>query len=169
MPRARQLSAAPRYLVGGLMIVITVLVNVEVAFRFLLNLPLDGLSEMVIMLFPWLTLLGAAVALGTPRANVALHLLEGRLSERPMARIRGVIGLVTFAFGLFMVVQGARYALMTRGELSNVLDISRSWEILAFPVAGLLFCAYSLVPIVRMFRATSAGTRAAAVMSDNGA
>ncbi len=168
MPPARHLVAAPRYIVGGLMIVITVLVNVEVGFRFLLNLPLDGVSEVVILLFPWLTLLGASVALNTPGANVGLHLLGARLSERSMVRIRGLVGLVTFAFGVFMMVQGSRYVAMTRGELSNVLEISRSWEILAFPVAGFLFCAYSLVPLVRMFRRAPLSEPASSAVADGG-
>lgn len=148
------------------MIAVTVLVNVEVGFRFLLDLPLDGVSEVVLMLFPWLTLIGAAVALDTPGANVALHLLDGRLTERSMLRIRGAIGIVTFAFGAFMLLQGTRYALMTRGELSNVLSISRSWEIAAFPVAGILFCAYGILPVVRMIRGDRVNAAPEAAVSD---
>ena len=126
------------------MIIVTLLVNVEVVLRFFLSLPLDGLSEVVLLLFPWLSLMGAAVAFDTNDANVALHLLDGRLSERAKARIEVFVGLTALAFGLFLILQGANYAMMTRGETSNTLEISRSWEIFAFPVSGLLIIAYSL-------------------------
>jgi TRAP-type C4-dicarboxylate transport system permease small subunit len=149
--RGRDLVAAvPRYLVGALMVVITLLVNIEVALRFFVNLPLDGLSELVLLLFPWLSLVGAAVAFDTLGANVAIHLLGGHLSQRARDRIGMVVGAATTGFGVFLIVHGTGYALMTRTELTNTLEISRSWDIVAFPVSGALIVLYSLRTIWRL-------------------
>ena len=143
-------SSVPRYAVGALMIVVTLLINAEVGLRFFVNLPLDSISEIVLLLFPWLTLIGAAVAFNTDGANVALHLLDEHLGERSRLRIRMLVAVATLAFGVFFIWQGINYATMTRGELSNVLEISRSWEIFAFPVSGVLMAAYSLRTIVQL-------------------
>ena len=148
-PRAA-LAAVPRYVVGALLIVVTFLVNVEVALRFLLNLPLDAISEVVLLLFPWLSLLGAAVAITVEGANVALHLFSGRLSSGWRKAMRALISTAAAVFGSFMIVQGLRYTEMTSGELSNVLEIPRSWEIGAFPVAGVLFFIYSVQMLVAL-------------------
>jgi len=148
----RALAAAPRYAVGLLLIVVTLLVNVEVALRFVFNLPLDAISELVLLLFPWLTLLGAAVAITIEGSNVALHLLSGHVSPGWRKAIRGLIAVAAAAFGSFMIVQGLRYTEMTSGELSNVLEIPRSWEIGAFPVAGVLFIIYSVQMLLALRR-----------------
>lgn len=138
------LLTSSRYMVGALIILVTLLINIEIVLRYFLNLPLDGISEVVLMLFPWLALLGAAVAITVVDANVALHLLSGRVSSRGRVVIQVLGRLATSAFGLFMIVEGTRYAMMTRGELSNVLNIPRPLEVGAFPVAGILFIVFSL-------------------------
>ncbi len=137
------------------MIVVTLLVNVEVALRFFLDFPLDALSEVVLLLFPWLSLLGAAVAFETKGANVALHLLDGRLTERSKARIELFVSVATLGFAVFLILQGINYAIMTRSEGTNTLEISRSWEILAFPISGALLVAYCLRSIIALVRRTS--------------
>jgi TRAP-type C4-dicarboxylate transport system permease small subunit len=147
----------PRYCVGALMIVVTLLVNVEVALRFFVNLPLDALSEVVLLLFPWLSLVGAAVAFDTIGANVAIHLLSTFVSKRAQARMGAVVGMATLGFGIFLIVNGSRYAMMTQTELTNTLEISRSWEILAFPVSGLLIALFSVRTIARALRRPRAG------------
>jgi len=145
-------SAAPRYCVGALMIVVTILVNVEVALRFFLDLPLDALSEIVLLLFPWLSMVGAAVAFDTVGANVALHLLGGHLTARARARMAVFVSFTALGFGVFLIFQGTNYALMTRNELTNTLEISRSWDIVAFPICGALIVAYSLRSIWMLLR-----------------
>lgn len=139
------------------MIVITLLINVEVVLRFFFDLPLDAISEIVLILFPWLTLLGAAVAIKTDGANVTLYLIERFLSDRQRRILRALVGLAISGFGLFLIVQGGRYTQMAHGELTNVLSISRSWEILPFPISGALFILYSLRVFVMPRRWKTAG------------
>lgn len=146
------LLSAPRYCVGALMIAITILVNVEVALRFFLDLPLDALSGMVLLLFPWLSLMGAAVAFDTIGVNVALHMLGGHLTARARTRMAVFVSVTTLGFGVFLILQGTNYALMTRNEITNTLEISRSWDIVAFPISGALIVAYSLRSIWRLVR-----------------
>ena len=143
------LTGLARYVVGALLIVVTLLVNVEVALRFVINLPLDAISEVVLLLFPWLTMLGAAVALTVDGANVGLHLFSGRASPAWRRAIRIFTALAAAAFGIFLIVQGLQYTRLTSGELSNVLEIPRAWEIGAFPVAGVLFILYSARMVMR--------------------
>lgn len=146
------LAAAPRYLVGALMIVITLLVNVEIFLRFFVNLPLDAVSEIVLTLFPWLSLLGAAVALTIPGAHVALHLMNPRMSRRKRLFLDVLMNLTTASFGVFLVIQGINYSAMTGSEISNELEIPRSWQTGAFPAVGVLFIIYSVVAMARMRR-----------------
>lgn len=144
--------AAPRYLLGALLIIVTLLINLEVFLRFFINLPLDAISEIVLTLFPWLIMLGAAVALTVPGANVAIHLLSGRLSFRGRMLLVLLNNLAAILFGLFLIVQGSNYTAMVGGEISNELEIPRIWQSSAFPVAGMLFIIYSIVATFRMLR-----------------
>jgi len=139
-----QLLLVPRFFVGALMIVIMLLVNVEVVLRFFLNFPLDWVSEVVLSLFPWLSMLGAAVAFNTFGANIALHIFDGHLSEKAKSRIGVFVNTATLFFGVFLILFGFSYMLLTSGEVTNTLEISRSWEILAFPISGVLIVAYSM-------------------------
>lgn len=148
----RLILSAPRYAVGTLMIVIAMLINIEVVLRFFFNLPIGALSEIILLLFPWLALLGAAVAVDTVGANVTLHLLDPHLSSRSRTIIRAFVGLAAFGFSTFLIVQGVNYAEMTGGELTNVLGISMSWDTAAFPVSGALFAVYSLTSILKLLR-----------------
>jgi TRAP-type transport system small permease protein len=151
------LVAVPRYLVGIIMIILTILINVEVGLRFFFDLPLDAISELIILLFPWMSLLGAAVALETVGANVTLSMLDPRLSQRGKMWLRVFVSLSAFVFSTFMMTQGIKYATMTSGEITNVLAISMSWDTAAFPVAGVLFAIYSLHSIIRTLRRGEAG------------
>jgi TRAP-type C4-dicarboxylate transport system permease small subunit len=148
----RYAVAMPRYAIGVLMIVIAILINIEVALRFFFNLPIDALSELILLLFPWLSLLGAAVAIDTAGANVTLQLLDPYLGQRARALVRAFVGLCAFVFSTFLVSQGWKYADMTSGELTNVLAISMSWDTAAFPVTGVLFALYSLWSVVKALR-----------------
>lgn len=151
------LVVVPRYLVGIIMIIVTVLINIEVVLRFFFNLPLDAVSELILLLFPWMSLLGAAVALETVGANVTLSMLDSRLSKRGKMWLHVFVSLSAFVFSTFMVTQGMNYATMTSDELTNVLAISMSWDTAAFPVAGVLFAIYSLYSIVKTLRRGEAG------------
>lgn len=153
----RLLVAVPRYVVGIIMIIVTVLINIEVALRFFFNLPLDAISELILLLFPWMSLLGAAVALETVGANVTLSILDSRLGRRGKMWIHIFVSLSAFVFSTFMVTEGMNYAAMTSDELTNVLAISMNWDTAAFPVAGALFAIYSLYSIVRTLRRGEAG------------
>jgi TRAP-type C4-dicarboxylate transport system permease small subunit len=146
------ITSIPRYIIGVLVVVIVLLINVEVVLRYFFNLPIGSLSEIILLLFPWLSLLGAAVALDTEGANVTLQLLDPHLGRRGKGVVRAFVSLSAFALALFLMLEGIDYAEMTSGELTNVLEISMSWDTVAFPVAGALFAAYSLSSIVRLLR-----------------
>lgn len=146
------ISSVPRYVVGVLIVVIVILINVEVVLRYFFNLPIGALSEIILLLFPWLSLLGAAVALETVGANVTLQLFESRLGKLARTVIRLFVGLAALVFGIFLILQGTNYAEMTAGEVTNVLGVSMSWDTAAFPIAGVLFVTYSFWAIVRLLR-----------------
>lgn len=148
----RLISSVPRYVIGVLMVVIVIVINIEVALRYFFNLPIGAISEIIILLFPWLSLLGAAVALETVGANVTLQLLDPYLSKRARTIIQVFVDLAAFVFGIFLILQGTNYAEMTAGEFTNVLAVSMSWDTAAFPIAGILFVVYSLWSIVRLLR-----------------
>jgi TRAP-type C4-dicarboxylate transport system permease small subunit len=114
---------------------------------------LDAISEVVLLLFPWLTMLGASVALTTDGANVALHLFSGHASRKCRIILRLVTCVAAAVFGAFVIIQGVRYAQMTVNELSNVLEISRAWETAAYPVSGMLFIFFSIRTLVRIYKA----------------
>lgn len=92
------------------------------------------------------------MAIDTAGVNVTLELLHPHLSQRARIIVRVFVGLAAFVFSTFLILQGINYADMTGGELTNVLEISMSWDTAAFPVTGVLFAFYSLASIVKLLR-----------------
>jgi TRAP-type C4-dicarboxylate transport system permease small subunit len=54
-----------------------------------------------------------------------------------------LIDLVTFFFGLYLVVYGWDFALMMRGSILAATELPNLIQYIVMPITGILTCAYS--------------------------
>jgi len=123
---------------GLLMAAITVVVFLQVITRYVLAYPFDWPEELARILFVWVALLGAVLALrrgGHFSIALVTSLLPARVERGVAVFLRllllGFLGLVTYL--------GADATLRVRQQLSTALEISMSYGYAAVPVsAGLM-------------------------------
>jgi TRAP-type C4-dicarboxylate transport system permease small subunit len=127
---------------GLLMAGITVSVFLQVITRYVLAYPLDWPEELARILFVWVALLGAVLAL-----RRAAHFSIGALTDRfPRPVQRGLaIGLGFLLLGFLVLVAwlGLEAALRVRDQQSAAMEVSMAWGYAAVPV-GFTLMAFEM-------------------------
>ncbi len=125
----------------SLMVVITF---VTVVTRYVFDLPLSYIDQLVPNLFVWVTFLGASAAVKR-RAHLGLSALYDLFPERARRAVDGAVLLVTSAFFVVTAWYGARVVAL---EIENRMMASLgypSWVIgLAVPGGSVLFVVRSV-------------------------
>ena len=142
-----------RLLEGLVMIVVAVLV-VDVLWqvftRFVIKKPSTWTEELAIFMLIWVSLLGAAVALGRG-AHLGIDYFVGKLPER--ARM-GTEVFVFFCVSLFsllvMLVGGIDLVRSTleMGQESSALRVKVGYVYLAIPISGFFLTLYAVIGLV---------------------
>ncbi|MGH7709121.1 MAG: TRAP transporter small permease [Vulcanimicrobiaceae bacterium] len=130
------------------MIMLVILISLEVMLRFFFNAPLDWIGEVAVLLFIWMSMIGAAAAVpaGT---HMVLAPLSGRVSPAASRVLNGFVTTSIVGFGIFLLISGLGNVASVSHQVLTVTRIPTAWEAAAFPVAGALFVAFALVPAVR--------------------
>lgn len=157
----KRLVGVPRVLAGALMLVLVVLISLEVTLRYFFNAPLDWIDEIAVLLFIWMSALGAAAAV-----PAGVHMAVQPLANRAGPRIKAVLSCCVLAaqvaFGGFLVITGIGYARSCASQVLPVTGISVSWEAAALPALGALVVVFTLagqVPQVRRVAAMLTANR----------
>lgn len=119
---------------GLLMTAITVVVFLQVISRYVLAYPLDWPEELARMLFVWVALLGAVLAL----RRAAHFSIEALVNLLPVPARRGVsilLRVTLLAFLAGVAYLGLDAAIRVRDQLSTAMEISMSYGYASVPVA----------------------------------
>jgi TRAP-type C4-dicarboxylate transport system permease small subunit len=144
------LIRANRWIVIGILAAMAVMVFANVALRFLTDHSILWVEEVSRYLMIWLTFLGAGIVLRYG-GHIGIDALQERL-PRHAALIRGVIFVFLLAFFGVMVWLGVRYAMLTWGQTTPVMQIPVGAVYLAMPIGFVLLIVHLLVmaaPYVR--------------------
>ena len=122
----------------------TVIVFLQVVYRYLLTQPLVWSEELARYLFVWLSLLGAALAL-QKRGHFGFEILYQRFSPSK----RQVLGfLIHILIGLLLVIlllQGVTLVEKTVQQESPAMGIAMGWAYACIPVAAALMLFHLIV------------------------
>ncbi|MEW6185922.1 MAG: TRAP transporter small permease [Thermodesulfobacteriota bacterium] len=123
---------------GFLLALLTLVVFLQVLFRYVLTQPLSWSEEMARYLFVWLSILGAALGV-QKKGHFGLDFFQRMLPEK----MKGVLGLIMHLLMIMVTMvilyQGVRLVQMTRLQESAAMAISMAWAYGALPVgAGLM-------------------------------
>jgi TRAP-type transport system small permease protein len=142
------LAAIFRYAVIISMTLITVVVFVQVVFRYVLELPLSWSEEVARFGFVWLVFLGAGLL-----TRMGDHIRVSSFLDAFPERLRDVLAIVIeiaiVLCGLIYFVGGFRIARNEWGQLSPAIDAPMGVVYLVIPLSAVFIIMWSLVRLVR--------------------
>lgn len=151
-----------RLLEGLVMVVVAVLVlDVlwQVFTRFVLNNPSSWTEELAVFMLIWVSLLGAAVALGRG-AHLGIDYFVGKLPERMRVATEVFVFFCVAAFSfLVMVVGGIDLvsSMLLLGQPSPALGVQMGHVYLAVPISGFFLTLYAVIGLVERLTRLRAG------------
>jgi C4-dicarboxylate transporter DctQ subunit len=130
---------------GLLTVFFTVLVFLQVLFRYVFRSPITWSEELTILVFQWSVFLGAAIAV-----RHGVHYKLDTLVRHFPIKIRAytdifasiIIGVVA----LTMLIKGYEMVLITKDSLFPTINVSYAVAYVAVPISGALIIIY-LIPI----------------------
>jgi len=144
------LIRANRWVVIAILAAMAVMVFANVALRFLTDHSILWVEEVSRYLMIWLTFLGAGIVLRYG-GHIGIDTLQERL-PRHAPWIRSLIFIFLLAFFGVMVWLGTRYAMLTWGQTTPVMQIPVGAVYLAMPIGFVLLIVHLLImaaPYVR--------------------
>lgn len=134
--------------IGGLMLVMTVLVFVNVVLRYLAGFSLPWVEELSRYMMIWVAYLGAGLALraGT---HVAVELLQDMIPTTWARVLRTAIAALILVFLAAIAWYGFSYAQFAMRQTSPVLNVSLGVIYLGVPVGCVLAAAHLLLGLRR--------------------
>ena len=155
---ARVKTVLDRVLESLVIVVVAVLVlDVlwQVFTRFILNDPSTWTEELAVFMLIWVSLLGAAVALGRG-AHLGIDYFVGKLPPQTRLATEVFAFFCVAAFSLLvMVVGGADLVINTLQleQTSPALGVPMGYVYLAIPISGFFLTLYAIVGLAERFRA----------------
>jgi len=149
----RVLLRLNRWAVIAILAAMALMVFVNVALRFLTDHSILWVEEASRYLMIWLTFLGSGIVLRYG-AHIGIDTLQDRFPRRAPF-IRAIVFALLLAFFAAMVWLGVRYALLTWGQTTPVMQIPIGAVYLAMPVGFALMIVHLMLmaaPYVRQKR-----------------
>jgi TRAP-type C4-dicarboxylate transport system permease small subunit len=131
------------YLAAILLTIMTVVVFLQVLFRYWLHLPLDWGEEVSRYLFVWSAMLGAGIA--TKRGgHFGIDFLVKILPPVAQKVIAIGVNLCICALLGLIAVQGTRLAILNLSQISPTLSVPMGFPYAAIPACALLMLIYTI-------------------------
>ncbi|MDY0354359.1 MAG: TRAP transporter small permease [Sedimentisphaerales bacterium] len=122
----------------------------QVFTRFVLDDPSTWTEELAVFLLVWVSLLGAAVALGRG-AHLGIDYFVGKLPERTRLATEVVVFFCVAAFSLLVMLIGGVdlvRSTLELGQESPALGVRMGYVYLAVPISGFSLTLYAAIGLV---------------------
>lgn len=123
----------------------TVLVFLQVVFRYFFKSPISWAEELTMLTFQWCVFLGAAIAV-RQGIHFKLDFLTRHFSTKIKFYTEIFTSLIIAIVALTMVLKGWSMVLLTKNSFFATFKLSRGIAYAAIPVSGILIIIY-LIPI----------------------
>lgn len=149
----RVVDRAVNAFLAATLLAMTLIVFVQVFYRYVLNHPLSWPEETARVLIVWLSFVGGYMALRENK-HIGFNLFVKKLPENAR-RVVEIVGRVLVIFFLIVVIwQGWIFAHKSLSILMPYTGISVGWFVYSvFPVSGVLLLAQSLIELVHSISA----------------
>ena len=148
------LNSFIEYLLFGLGLTMTLVVAVQVFFRYVLNQSLFWSEELARFLLVWLSFLGASVAYRR-KVHPGIDVLTSRIPDIPRKLCAVIVHIVSLIFFLVLIFYGCRFAYFVRLQISPALYVPK-WVIFSIvPASGLVFLIHGITFLLQELKRES--------------
>lgn len=123
----------------------TILVFLQVLFRYVLRYPLTWSEELTMIVFQWSVFLGAAVAV-RHGVHYKLDILVRHFPMKLKSYAEIFVSIIIGVVALTMLIKGYAMVLLTKDSMLPTIDLSYAVIYAAVPISGALIIIY-LIPI----------------------
>jgi TRAP-type C4-dicarboxylate transport system permease small subunit len=140
--------AADRIIEGfaiTLLVAMILIVFVAVVTRKLFGFVFAWSEEITLLCLTWFTFMGIAIGF-RERLHLGMDLFD-TLPKKVLDLSNRVIDLVTFFFGLYLVVYGWDFSMMMGGSFLAATQLPNMIQYIVMPITGVLTCVYSILQL----------------------
>jgi TRAP-type transport system small permease protein len=98
-------------------------------------------EEITLLCLTWFTFMGIAIGF-RERLHLSMDLFDN-LPPKVLLISDRFIDLVTFFFGLYLVIYGWNFAMMMRGSILSATQMPNMVQYIVMPITGLTTCIYA--------------------------
>jgi TRAP-type C4-dicarboxylate transport system permease small subunit len=131
-----------------LVVMMTVVVLLQVIYRYLLTQPLYWSEELARYLFVWISILGATLSVQRG-GHFGMDFFYRMISEKGRRFLTLFIYLLMGGVILVILVQGIGLVQKTAAQQSPAMEISMGWAYACLPVGAALMAIHLLVIIIK--------------------
>jgi TRAP-type C4-dicarboxylate transport system permease small subunit len=124
-----------------LVVALAVVVFLQVFNRYVLKAPLAWSEDLAMLLFQWVTFLGAAIGVRRMR-HFGIELVVRNLPEKIHRAIEYIIPVLVGIVALIMVTEGIELLSYNRSRIYSSMNLSYTWAYLPIPISGCLMIIY---------------------------
>jgi TRAP-type transport system small permease protein len=147
---SQKLNGVVKYATAFLLAAMTILVFLQVVFRYLLDYPLAWSEETASFSFVWMSLLGASVALrhgDHPSLDVLF-----RFFPVPVKKwVQILIHLAIIFVLTVLLIYGFKLALMMKAQVTAALHYSVAYVYAVLPVSALIMLVHTVALTVKTY------------------
>lgn len=157
MPPVRKfLSNIVEGVAALLVVALAVVVFLQVFNRFVLKAPLAWSEDLAMLLFQWVSFLGAAIGVKRMR-HFGIELVVKKFPETIRHKIELLVPFIIGMVAFTMITEGLKLIDVNRYRIYSSMDLSYVWTFLAIPVSGGLILLYLIGHEVRRWRTGEKG------------
>jgi len=124
-----------------LVIALAVVVFLQVFNRYVLKAPLAWSEDLAMLLFQWVTFLGAAIGVKRMR-HFGIELVVRNLPEKIHRAIESIVPVFVGIVALIMITEGIELLSFNRFRIYSSMNLSYTWAYLPIPISGCLMILY---------------------------
>lgn len=135
------------YLGLGFLAAMVLIVTWQVFARAIFNAAPPWSEEVSRILMIWVAFLGIAIGF-RERVHISVGVVVERFPEGAQRWVQRFIYALMFAFGLYLLVQGALFTLETRQATLPSTGWPRSALYAVMPISGFMICVYTALQVL---------------------
>ena len=139
-----------KYLAGVLIAAMTILVFLQVLFRYLLNAPLDWSEELSTFTFVWMSLLGASIGLKNSE-HPRLDLFFNFLAPTRKKIVTVLCNLAILFMLIILFIYGWKLTVLMKSQLTAALRYSVSFVYVVLPISSAIMFIHLAIQTVCLF------------------
>jgi TRAP-type C4-dicarboxylate transport system permease small subunit len=158
------ITRVAKLFIGALVGAIVVITLAAVWWRYVINAPLAWPEQVSLIMFVWVTFIGAAV-LYRERLHVAIDMFVAVLPQAGRRIFGWAVELAILAFNIILLIFGLKLSLDTLDQTFGALDITPASFYFAAPVAAAMMILYFIEGIATRDRRAAIDVHAGASTS----